>query len=113
MTTFLQFLAIVICTSTGNLFLKLAALRLTQETPLYLRLLHPYTLIGLILFGSGVIFYITALGSVSLSRAQSFASSQFICTILASFVIFREIISWEQWMGMSLIAIGILLVGMK
>ena len=113
MNTFLLFVGVVSCTSAGNVFLKLASLRLPPDASVSERLFSPYTLLGLSLFGAGVLFYITALGSLPLSKAQSFASAQFICTILAAFVVFRDQISVEQWIGMILIAIGIALVGIK
>lgn len=113
MKTLLLFLGVVCGTVSGNLVLKYAALRLPAEATIIERLFYPYTILGLLLFGSGVLFYITALGSLTLSKAQSYAAAQFVVTVLASFVVFRDEISAAQWVGMTLIAVGIVLVGVR
>lgn len=109
----LQLFMMVICTATGNVFLKFASLHMPSHATIIARIFHPLTIFGLLFFGLGVTFYITLLGNLSLSRAQSFASAQFIGTVIASYFIFQDAISIGQWIGMCLIALGIVLVGFK
>jgi undecaprenyl phosphate-alpha-L-ara4N flippase subunit ArnE len=56
-------------------------------------------------------FYILVLQWLPLNVAQSFAAAQFIAVILASTWILSEPIGPGQWLGITLIAVGIAIVG--
>ena len=56
-------------------------------------------------------FYILILQWLPLNVAQSFAAAQFIAVILASSWFLSEPIEPSQWLGIGLIALGIVVVG--
>tara|TARA_R110002167_G_scaffold45545_5_gene136841 strand:+ start:1026 stop:1382 length:357 start_codon:yes stop_codon:yes gene_type:complete len=68
-------------------------------------------LVGVGLFGLSAIAYTVALRYLPLNLAQSFAALQFVGVILAAAVILSEPISVTRWLGIALIAVGILIVG--
>lgn len=111
MKILLVFLGLIGCTSSANILLEMAALRVPHDASVLECLLSGYTILGLSFFASGAVVYLSALGSLSLTKAQLSGAASFILTALTAFITFHEQSSLEQWMGMDLFAIGMLLVG--
>jgi drug/metabolite transporter (DMT)-like permease len=98
-------------TVTANLLLKSGVAESGVSSSGISGLLNWRVLAGLLSFGAGVVFYILILTKLPLNVAQSFASIQFVAVILASWLILGEPIGSMRWIGITLISLGIVLVG--
>lgn len=110
MKVFFGFLIIVPAIVAGNLLMKLGADSPDSEK-IVLGLLSWKSLAGLFLFGAAVLVYAWILKWIPLYLAQSFAASQFVGVVLVSALFLSEPISLMRWIGITLIAIGIIWVG--
>ncbi len=110
MKMLLAFLAMIGLTVTANLLLKTGAMAGGPGQPIS-HLLNWRVALGLVSFGLAACFYILILQRLPLNVAQSFAAAQFIAVILASAWLLSEPIGFSQWLGISLIAAGIAVVG--
>jgi undecaprenyl phosphate-alpha-L-ara4N flippase subunit ArnE len=103
-------IAMIACTVGANLLLKLGATRSGAE-PDIVSLVNWQVLLGLATFGTAGLLYAVVLRWLPLNIAQSFAAAQFVAVIVASALVLSEPISFGQWIGISFIATGILVVG--
>lgn len=71
---------------------------------------NPYVVIGLLLYGSGTIFWLSALSRVDLSYAYPFASLSYVVMLLASWLLFNENITPMRLLGSLVIMIGVILI---
>jgi drug/metabolite transporter (DMT)-like permease len=110
MKVLLVFLGMINFTVTANLLLKTGVVAGGPGQPL-VHLLNWRVALGLTSFGLAACFYIVVLQWFPLNVAQSFAAAQFIAVILASAWLLSEPIGLGQWLGISLIAAGIAVVG--
>lgn len=110
MKALLVFIAMISFTVIANLLLKMGAVAGGPGQQLT-HLLNWRVALGLASFGLAACFYIVILQWLPLNVAQSFAAAQFIAVILASTWLLSEPIGFSQWLGISLIAIGIAVVG--
>jgi drug/metabolite transporter (DMT)-like permease len=101
-------LAMISCCVVANLLMKLGSE--AAPSPLLLGLLSWRTVWGLIAFGFGGLFYAAVLNFLPLNVAQSLAAAQFIAVILASRLVLGESIDFGRWIGISMIAVGIIVV---
>ncbi|MCH2161923.1 MAG: EamA family transporter [Phycisphaerales bacterium] len=97
-------------TVAANLLLKRGASEPTS--PALLGLIGWRTLGGFAAFGFALIAYTILLKYVDLHFAASLTSAKFICVVLAAWMVLGERINGQQWIGMGLIAIGILVVSL-
>lgn len=112
MKIFSLFVLMISCTVGANLLLKLGATASDTATLGIVARLFSWRVLGaLALLACAAVFYLIILGRLPLNVAQSFAAAQFIAVILAARVVLAEPISSSQWMGISLIALGIAFVG--
>ena len=107
----LTFLAMISCTGVANLLLKAGAVSGEPGQAQLTHLLNWRVLAGLFSFGLAVCFYLLILQWLPLNVAQSFAAAQFVAVILASAWVLSEPIGPLNWLGITLIAIGISIVG--
>jgi drug/metabolite transporter (DMT)-like permease len=105
----LGFILMITCTVVANLLMKAGAM--AGPSGRILNAVHWKTLTGLAAFGCAGLIYAWVLKWLPLNVAQSFAAAQFVAVILASAIVFAEPISAPRWLGISLIALGIALVG--
>jgi multidrug transporter EmrE-like cation transporter len=100
--------AMILCTVVANLLMKLGA----ADTPsaILFGLVSWRTILGLVAFGCAGLFYAAVLRRLPLSVAQSYAAAQFVAVIMASWLLLGERIVTAHWLGILLIASGILLV---
>lgn len=71
---------------------------------------NPYVVIGLIIYMTGTLFWLTALSRVELSFAYPFASLSYLLMLLASWLLFNENISLMRIAGTAIIVLGVLVV---
>lgn len=102
------FLVMIGFTVGANLLLKISADR--SDLPALFGLFNGYTLAGFIAFGCAGIVYAMLLKILPLNIAQSFSAAQFIAVIIASTVVLSEPIGLLRWLGIGLIATGIVVV---
>jgi multidrug transporter EmrE-like cation transporter len=104
----LALVAMVAFTVAANLVMKLGSK--DPVSPLLLGLISSRTAYGLMVFGLAGLAYALVLRSLPLNVAQSFAAVQYVAVILASRILLGEPIELARWIGISLIAIGVMVV---
>ena len=110
MKVVLTFIAMITFTVIANLLLKTGAT--AAPTQGYITHLFNWRILtGLFSFATAACFYILVLQWLPLNVAQSFAAAQFVAVILASTWVLSEPIGAAQWTGITLIALGIAIVG--
>lgn len=100
----------VVLTVAANLMLKRGAHESTAGV--FLNLIGWQTFAGFVAFGLALVAYTLLLRYVPLHFAASITSAKFIGIILAAWFVLHERVNPQQWAGMALIAIGILVVSM-
>ena len=100
-------------TVTANLSLKLAAQSGGIGTVWPLSILNMRVLVAAGAFAMAFIFYTMLLRRLPLSLAQAVISIQFILVILAANVLLSEPIGTVRWIGIGLMAIGLLIIGLS
>lgn len=113
MKEFFSFITMISFTVAANLALKAGSGLISGDSRIFLliRFLNLYIILGLGCFFLAGISYILILRWLPLSLAQSLASAQFIAVILASWLFLDESINSMQWVGITMITIGIIIVG--
>jgi multidrug transporter EmrE-like cation transporter len=69
----------------------------------------PWVIGGLIVYGTGVIFWLLALSHLDLSYVYPFASLAYIGIIIGSYLLFKERITRMRLFGIALIIAGVLI----
>lgn len=72
---------------------------------------EPLLWIGLILFGVSALFWLVVLSRVDLSLAYPFVGISYVVIVALARFIFNEQVPTLRWIGVSVIAIGIALIG--
>jgi multidrug transporter EmrE-like cation transporter len=99
----------------GQLLLKAGMSRIGQSgssggrSVLVGMVTSPRVMVGLFVYGLGVIFWLLALSNFELSYVYPFASLSYIGIILGSYFIFRERITLLRCVGIAAIVIGVLI----
>ena len=101
--------AMISCTVVGNVFIKIGASG--DDSSRLFGLIAPQTILGVSFFVLALLFYAWVLKVLPLNVAQSFAAAQFVSVIIASSVFLAEPIPLIRWIGIALIAAGIVVVG--
>ena len=107
----LTFIAMITFTVIANVLFKTGATSAGPGQGELHHLLNWRIVLGLCSFGVAACFYILVLQWLPLNIAQSFAAAQFVAVIFASTLILSEPIGPAQWLGITLIALGIAIVG--
>jgi multidrug transporter EmrE-like cation transporter len=109
---------------SGQLLLKAAMSRLAQQrtTPaatstggrslLIDIALSPRVIGGLVVYGSGVIFWLMAISRLPISFLYPFASLSYVGIIIGSAVIFKEHINRTRMIGIFVIMAGVVIIGL-
>src|SRR5436190_24387178 len=103
-------LASMACTVLANLALKVGAER-RAEWPF--TLLNMHVAVGAGAFALAFVFYALLLRRLPLSLAQAVFSVQFLLVILAANLVLHESIGGVRWMGIALMAVGLLVVSLS
>lgn len=101
---------VIACTVAGNLLLKTGVGRPGIAAAWPLSLVNTYTVVGLVAFAVAVTGYAGLLRTLPLNVAQSIFSLQFVAVVLASSFVLGEPISPTRWLGIGMIATGVLVV---
>jgi multidrug transporter EmrE-like cation transporter len=70
-------------------------------------ILSPWVIGGLLVYGTGVIFWLLALSNFELSYVYPFASLSYIGIIFGSYFLFKERITMMRVVGIAVIIIGV------
>jgi drug/metabolite transporter (DMT)-like permease len=108
----LAFLAMVGCTVMANLLLKIGASAIVPQRP-FPGFVDWRVIAGLASFGCAGLVYAWLLQWVPLNVAMSFAAVQYVAVILASALVLAEEVPPARWLGIALIALGIIVVGVN
>lgn len=105
----LSIIGMISFTVLANILLKTGA---TQAHPgQFQHLVNWRVMLGFCSFAVAAFFYVLVLQWLPLNVAQSFTAAQFVAIILASALVLSEPIGPAQWVGITLIALGIFVVG--
>lgn len=96
-------------TIIANLLLKIGAMAPPGANAVF-RNVSWQSLAGIFAFGFSLLIYTWVLRSIPLNVAQAFTAFQFVGVVLASAILLSEAIPPLRWVGLALIAAGILLV---
>lgn len=107
----LAFVMMISCTVAANLLMKVGAMVPSSER-IFFELVSWKTILGVFIFGCAALIYAWLLHWLPLNVVQSFAAAQFVAVILASSLVLSEGIPLTRWIGILLIASGIVLVGL-
>lgn len=110
LATSLLILTSMIATVIGNLLLKIGSGEKGISNIWPLSLLNMKTFLGAITFSFAMIFYVMVLRRTSLNLAQSIFATQFVLVIFAANLYLGESIGMYRWMGIGLIAAGLLVI---
>lgn len=70
----------------------------------------PWVISGLLVYGTGVIFWLLALSNFELSYVYPFASLSYIGIIIGSYFLFKERITMMRVLGIAVIIAGVLII---
>lgn len=98
------------CTVLGNLALKLGAQRPGAFAAWPANVINLHVAMGAASFALAFLFYALVLRRLPLSLAQAIFSVQFVLVILAANLVLHESIGPARWMGIALMAAGLLVV---
>ena len=110
MKTTLSIVGIVMCTIAANLLLKIGATQPASERFVF-GIVGWHGLAGFSCWGVAAVLYAWVLQWLPLNVAQSLLTAQFAGVILASALVLGEPIGTTRWIGMAMIAAGIVVVG--
>ena len=111
--TVLLILASMSFTVLGNLALKTGAERNGLNAVWPLSVLNSQVVIAAGAFALAFLFYAMLLKRLPLSLAQAIMSVQFVLVILAANLLLHESVGMVRWLGIGLMAIGLLVVGIS
>jgi drug/metabolite transporter (DMT)-like permease len=105
--------ASMVCTVVGNLLLKTGAGQRGISSVWPLSLLNWHTFFGAIAFCIAMVLYLMVLKRTALNLAQSIFALQFVLVILAARFVLDEPIGIYRWMGIALIAVGLMVIALS
>jgi multidrug transporter EmrE-like cation transporter len=74
---------------------------------------EPLLWIGLVLFGVSALFWLVVLSRVALSLAYPFVGISYVIVVVLARFFFDEHVPTLRWIGVSVIAVGIALIGVS
>ena len=111
--TVLLILASASFTVVANLTLKLASQNQGLATFWPLSIINARVVLAAGAFAMAFLFYAMILKRLPLSLAQAILSIQFVLVILAANVLLDEPIGLLRWVGIALMAIGLVVIGLS
>ena len=110
--TGIYIIASMACTVIGNLLLKTGVQHPGFGTVWPLSLLNTRTALGAVTFCFAMLFYMMVLKRTALNLAQSIFAVQFVLVIVAANFILHEPIGLQRWIGIGLVAAGLLVISL-
>jgi undecaprenyl phosphate-alpha-L-ara4N flippase subunit ArnE len=101
------------CTIVGNLALKVGAERQGIGSTWPLTVVNGHIVSAAAAFVFAFLFYAMLLKRLPLNLAQAIMSLQFVLVILAAALLLGENVGRLRWLGVALMAIGLLIVGVS
>jgi uncharacterized membrane protein len=71
----------------------------------------PWVIIGMVLYATGVLFWLLALSHGELSQIYPFSSLAYIGIVIGSYFIFHERITLLRLVGVGIIICGLIVIG--
>ena len=106
-------LAAVTFTVTANLVLKTGTQKQGLGTIWPLTVVNAQVIVAAGAFALAFLFYTMLLKRIPLSLAQAILSVQFVLVVLAANVLLHEHVGSVRWVGIALVALGLVIVGMS
>jgi drug/metabolite transporter (DMT)-like permease len=102
----------------GQLAFKQGMLKIGQISknifdliPYYFKaIVNPYIWLGIISYGISFLIWLGVLSRVELSYARPLVASGYILVAVFSWWFWGENLGWQRWIGIALIAVGVVLV---
>jgi multidrug transporter EmrE-like cation transporter len=118
MEAILFLISSVLCGITGQLMLKrgmnqVGEVSLIKGNPIktiFKMFTSRSVLIGVLIFGVSMVFWIFALSGLELSYAYPMVSISYVLIALGSKIFFKENVSLKRWISIIVICIGVILV---
>ncbi|MBE0466406.1 MAG: EamA family transporter [Candidatus Desulforudis sp.] len=104
---YLYALAAVALGTSGQACLKMGA----TDLPVMKAVLQPWTLLGLLLYGGAMLFWLVVLSKLPLSTAYPLLALNFVLILLVSAVFLKEPVGVSKILGVTFIVCGIVLAG--
>jgi multidrug transporter EmrE-like cation transporter len=73
----------------------------------------PWVVGGLVMYGSGVLFWLAALSRLDVSYLYPFASLSYIGIIIGSYFLFNEHVNRTRLIGIACVTLGVILTGLS
>ncbi len=118
MQAMLAILVCVVINSIAQIFLKVGISDLGKKFSLSSTLLtslitNTYVVFGAVLYGISFILWLYVLSKVKVSYAYPFISLSYALVAVLGFFLLDERISFDAWMGICLVVVGVVLIGMN
>lgn len=105
-TVYMALLLSIVLSSVAQIFQKLAALQLNDNSsPSSLK--SPYFWLSLVCLGLGLLLWLIVLSEFSVSQAYPMLSLSYVAVMLLARWLFKEHISTRHWCGAILIILGV------
>ena len=118
-TSIFLILIYVILNTIANIFLKLGMksvgeidikININFLNNIFKSILNPFIFSGIIMMGIGIIVWLILLSRESLNYAFSLAALVYIFIPIASNYYLNETISFDRWIGISILFVGLIIV---
>lgn len=101
---------------TGQLLMKkgmliVGELSLSSFSSIYEAMLNPHVLLGFSCYGISSVLWLVAISKLPLSQAYPALSAGYILVVVASYFFFNEPMTMYKLIGISLICVGVLMIG--
>ncbi len=73
----------------------------------------PWVIVGMVLYGTGVIFWLLALSHGELSQIYPFSSLAYVGIVIGSYFLFHERVSLLRVIGIGIIICGLIAIGLS
>lgn len=69
----------------------------------------PLAILGVLLYAVSALFWLVVLSRVNLSVAYPMVAASYVVVVFYSWLVFKEEVRWFSWIGLLLIAIGVVI----
>jgi drug/metabolite transporter (DMT)-like permease len=73
----------------------------------------PYIILGIVVYGLATVLWLILLSRYDLSYIYPVTSLSFVIATLVSFLWLGEDVTWNRWLGVSIIALGVYVVSLR
>lgn len=86
--------------------------RKTEKVELFKKIfLNEYIILGFIFYGLSSLLWLVIISKLELSYAYPMVSSGYFFVALFSMLFFKEHISWQRWLSIFVIILGVVIIG--